>query len=299
MGDTLYGRRSKLTIAIPVKTAGDYKNTTTADVVEINGGDEPSAPGLRIRFKVKKSREKEPNTAEILVTNLSPTRRQSLQVKGVKVLLEAGYAATGLSRLFAGDARTIDHLREGPDWSTSMKCGDGERGFRFARANESFSPGNTAADVLKYLGKQLGLDQGNVAQEAAKILTRFDQGYVVWGPAQQALDRLLTSIGFGYSIQDGAIQVLATDAVIQGVAIPEISPDTGLIGSPEMGVPEKAGQPALCKFKCLLTPTRPGALVKLRSERYNGQLSVKKCEFEGDTAGGPWYTTIEGVLSSA
>jgi len=295
MGDQLYGRRCKVTIATPVSTPGDFK-TATSNVLEVNGGDDPNKPGLRVRFKVKKSREKEPNTAEIIITNLAKTTRDGLGTKGSKVLLEAGYAGTGINRIFLGDARTIDHVREGADWSTVLRCGDGERGYRFARASESFAAGTQAADVLRYLGAQLGLDKGNVDQEAAAINVRFDQGYVVWGAAQAELDRLLGSIGYGYSIQDGVLQVLQTDASLTGVAIPEITPDTGLVGSPQMGTPEKAGAPALLKFKSLLTPTRPGGRVYLRSERYKGQLVVKKCEYSGDTHGGDWYTTIEGVL---
>ena len=296
MADTLYGRRCKLTLAVPVSTPGDFKSVTT-DVVEINGGDDPDAPGLRVRFKVTKTREKNPNPAEITVTNLSDSRRKSLQTKGVRVMLEAGYVGTGLSRIFAGDARTIDHIREGADWSSLIKCGDGERAFRFARSAESFAPGVKAGDVLRYLGKQLGLDTGNLAREAAKLdAIRFDQGYAVWGPVQTQIDRLLSSLGWTYSIQDGTLQVLKRGEVLEGLLVPEITPATGLIGSPEMGTPEVKGKPALCKFKCLLTPTRPGALIKLRSDRYDGRLVVKKCEFEGDSSGGPWYTTVEGIL---
>ncbi len=293
--DLLYGRRCRLTIAVPVATPGDFTHTT-ADVVEINGGGDPSDPGMRVQFKVKKTREKEPNPAEIIVSNLSETRRKSLQTKGVKLLLEAGYEATGIFRVFAGDVRTIDHVREGANWLTKMKCGDGERSFRWARAGESFGAGTAAADIVKYLGKQLGLDDGNVASEAKNLTVRFDAGYVVFGSAQQALDRLLLSIGYGWYVADGALYILRTDASLQGLQIPEVSPETGLIGSPEVGTPEKKGGPALIKFKSLLMQSRPGGLVRLKSAVHDGQVTVKKLDHDGDTHGGNWYTTIEGVL---
>lgn len=294
----LYGRRCKLTIAIPVATPGDFKNVTN-DVIEIDPNDQPDGVGLRIAFKITKTTEKNPNPAEITITNLSPTHRSALQVKGVRVSLEAGYQASGTSLIFSGDARTIDHIRDGANWNSVLKCGDGERAIKYARAAESFAPGTAAADVLKYLGRQLGLDAGNVSREAAKITTRFDQGWCAFGPASTALTDLLFAIGWGYSIQDGAIQVLRGDEPIDGVAIPDIGPDSGLIGSPEMGTPEKAGGPALLKFKSLLTPTRPGAKVRLRSRRYNGELRVKKCVHSGDTMGGEWYTDIEGTIINA
>lgn len=295
--DVLFGRRCRMTLAVPVSSPGDFAHTTS-DIVEINGGDDPVNPGMRVQFKIKKTREKEPSPAEVIISNLSATRRQSLQTKGVKLLLEAGYEATGLFRVFAGDVRTVDHTRDGPTWLTHLKCGDGERAFRYARASESFAPGVTAAEVLRYLGKQLGLDDGNVASEAKQIDARFDSGYVVFGSAQQAIDRLLGSLGFGWYVSDGALYVLKTGDALDGIQVPDITPDTGLIGSPEMGSPEKKGQPALLKFKALLTPVRPGGKVKLKSERYDGLVVVKKCEHAGDTHGGEWYTTIEGVIDA-
>ncbi len=289
----LYGRRCRLLIAIPVATPGNFSDTQI-DRLEVNGGD-GRTPGLRIAFKITKTAEKEPNTAEITVSNLSPARRSSLQAKGVKVHLEAGYEATGLSRLFVGDARSIDHVRDGANWNTIIKCGDGERAYRFARVNESFASGVTAGDILRRIADRMGLPLGNVDEKAAALTFRFDHGYVAHGPAQAALDRLARSVGLTFSIQDGQLQVLGPDEALSQ-SIPEISPETGLIGSPEMGTPEKPGKPALVKLKTLLLPTAPGKLVRLKSKRYDGQLRVKKLTHSGDTHGGDWYTEIQGVI---
>ena len=293
MSDPLFGRRCKLTLAIPVSTPGDFGHTTS-QLVEINAADEQQ--GLRVQFKITKTREKEPNAGEVTITNLSETRRKSLGAKGVKLRLEAGYAATGLSLIFLGDARTIDHRREGPDWTTTIKAGDGERAFRWARASESFAEGTAASKIVKYLAEQLGVDKGNAATEADQISAKFDQGYVVVGSAQQSMDRLLGSLGYGWSIQDGVLQILRTDDYLRGTIIPEISPETGLIGSPEVGTSEKKGGGGLIKFKALLFPTAPGKRVKLRSARYDGEVTVKRAVFDGDTEAGPWYTEIEGVI---
>lgn len=296
MGDTLYGRRCRVTLAVPVDTPGDYTHTT-ADLVEINEGD-PADPavngGLRVQFKASKTSEKEPNTCEVTITNLAPTRRSSLQQKGVKLRLEAGYVATGVTQIFVGDVRTTDQVREGPHWLTKIRLADGERAFRFARAAQSFGPGTDAGTILKYLANQLGVPLGHVTADM-QVGPTFDHGYVVHGPVQASLDDLVGGLGFHWSIQDGALQVLAPGEALT-IAIPEISPSTGLIGSPEMGTAEKKGQPALVKFRSLIIPTRPGALVHLTSNRYNGNVRVKKCDFTGDTAGGDWYTDIQGVV---
>lgn len=295
-GDALKDRQCRLTILNPVATPNDFKNTTNERIeIDAGTGQNASDLGLRIQFKISKTLKKHPNTSEITVTNLSPNRRASLQQKGVRLILEAGYQTTGLSRYFAGDVRTVDHIREQADWETKFQLGDGERSWQFSRVRESFSPGTSAADVLKRLGRATGLGVGNLDQKAASITAVLDQGFAASGSASAEFDRLVKSIRMGWSIQDGEIQLLDDDDVLD-LPIPEITPDSGLIGSPEMGSPPKKGKPQLVKFKALLLPTKPGAKVKLKSERYDGYVKVQACEFEGDTFGGDWYTTISGVL---
>ncbi|HUX71160.1 MAG TPA: hypothetical protein VMV41_11660, partial [Cellulomonadaceae bacterium] len=173
---------------------------------------------------------------------------------------------------------------------------DGERSFRNARLSTSFAPGTTAGTVLRAIATATGLALGNVSAAVAKLdsLT-LQQGYVVSGSVARALDRLLYSLGYGYSVQRGALQILADGDVLDD-SIPLISPTTGLIGSPEMGSPEASGKPALCRFQSLLVATAPGKIVHLTSDRYDTDLVVKKCEFSGDTHGGDWTTTIYGEI---
>jgi hypothetical protein len=296
-GNPLFGRRVRLTIAVPVSTPNDFTHTTT-DVIEINGGqtDDPNQPGLRIVFKVKRKLEKEPNTSEISVYNLSSNRRAQLQQKGLKVLLEAGYKSTGLSRYFSGDVRSVDHVRKGPDWETVIKLGDGERAWRFARVNESFAVGSRAADVLMRIAQKTGLGMGNVDKQAASIDKLFDQGYVAAGNAMAALTKLVESIGKRVSVQDGHIQILGTEETLD-LPVPVVSPDTGLIGSPEMGSPPTKGKPQLLKFKSLLIPVKPGSKVNLRSERYpNAFVRVHNVTFDGDSHGKQWFSEMEATI---
>ncbi len=299
MGDNLFDRRCRLTIANPVDTPNDF-TTTTTDVIEIDGGvtDDRAVAGMRLKFRITKTDKKEPNTSEITVTNLSPDRRKSLQKKGVKVMLEAGYRDTGVAKIFTGDVRSIDHIRSTADFDTTMKLGDGERAWNFARVSESFSPGTRAADIGKALGKALGIGLGNLEKILSENTGIFDQGYAAAGSAAREFDRFMRSQKLLWSVQDSEIQVLKPGQVLEA-PIPYFTADSGLVESPEMGTPGKKGKPALVTFKGLLQPVKPGTKVKLKSERYDGLVKVKSCTYDGDTHGGAWYVTISGeVLKS-
>src|ERR1044071_7509029 len=96
-GDFLFDRRVSLLVAFPLAT--DYRSIS-GQVVEVQD--------LRVQFKIEKSLEKDPNTAEISITNLAESTRSQMQTQSAKIILRAGYLNT-LGQIFVGDALTIDH----------------------------------------------------------------------------------------------------------------------------------------------------------------------------------------------
>jgi len=295
----LFGRRCKVLLEQPL--VSDYTSGSEVvghrDAVEINAGD---SIGMRVQFKIKKSDEKEPNTAEITVSNLSEQTRQSITKKGLTVTVDAGYEQTGIARIFRGDARFIDHVRNGADFDTVIKCGDGERGSRFAKVNEAFAAGTLASDIVERLVDKLGIGIGsNIDTVKAGMTHAFYHGYSIHGSAMRALDHLLKSMRYEWSIQDGAIIILKKGQPLAQDHIPAITPTSGLIGSPEMGTPDHKKKPALLKFKSLLLPTVPGRKVRLDCSRYHGYVDLKKVEIIGDTHGDEWSTTMWGQISGS
>ena len=254
--------------------------------------------GLRAQFHVTKTLVKEPNTLDLKVTNLSEHTRAGMQKKGAKVVVLAGYPGTA-AIIFSGDARSIDHVKDGAEWVTHVQCGDGERAYQFARFSQSFKPGTSVADVVAAAAKALGIDASQaiarVKQGGVRALKQFVGGFAAHGKASSELDKLMQSLGLTWSIQDGSLQVLAGTETLKGQAI-LLTPDTGLIGSPDHGTPAKPGQPAVMKVRSLLQPSiRPGCRIQIQSLAVNGQFRVQKVEHLGDTDGSDWYTDVEAT----
>lgn len=248
--------------------------------------------GLRVAFRVEKSTAKEPNTLELTVNNLAESSRANMQSKGSRVVVLAGYEED-YAQIFAGDSRVIDHRQDGPDWTTKIACGDGERAYQFSRVSESFGPGTPVAAVVRYLCRALLTDTGNALEQADAIPGTFIQGCSVYGKASAELEKVLRPRGFSYSIQDGQLQILRGSEPARQTAV-VLSPDTGLIGSPEAGTSEKKGGHSVLKLKSLLRPQlRPGARVDLRSATHRGIYRVEKLTHSGDTAGGDWFSELE------
>lgn len=279
----LYGRICKLIVAAPI--ADDYR-TVSANVYEIEG--------LQVRFEVKKTLKKNPNDATIRITNLSPRSQAEMRERGIKVLLQAGYP-DNLETLFVGDGYVGDTKTEGPDTVTTIQAGDGARAYLHARVAESFRAGTPASVVVRRLAEASGLDLGNVGAQAAQVAARqYANGYVAFGNATRELDKVLRSMGLEWSIQDGKIQVLRPGEGTTVNAV-TLSSETGLIGSPEVGTPEKKGQRPRVKFKSALQPSiKAGGHVLLDGLTHKGLVLVKQVTHVGDTHGDDFYTEAEG-----
>lgn len=289
MADNIIDRRAKVIIAAPL--VDDPRSLSiSAQTLELASTDDAEV-GFRLQFKVEKTLDKAPNTGDITITNLSASTRASLQSKNAKVILLAGYGDS-LGQIFVGDIRTIDHVRNGSDWETKLQSGDGERAFLSARISTSFGVGTGAIKVIDTAATKLtgGPIIGDLSGLSAK---QFAGGYVMHGPASRELDKVLKANGYEWSIQDGHVYVRLPGAPVLE-RIVSISPDSGLVGSPEHGTSDNPKKPPLLKIKCLLSPElHCGGRVHVQSERYTGIYTIHKLTHTGDTAGGDFYSEME------
>lgn len=247
--------------------------------------------GLRVSFNIVRDLDPDPNPAEVSIYNLSAESRSKVQTAGAAVILEAGYG-DDIEQLYSGDVRRANHVKEGADWVTQITLGDGDTKYRTTRANLGFSKGTSILTVIKQIADATGLKLGNILSKAqdgdvAKALTEAVNGMVVSGPAFIELSRLMASLGYELSIQDGALQALAEkETTTEQVLL--LSPESGLIGSPE------TGENGVVTAKSLLQPgTRPGRRIKLESRSIEGFFRVDKATHSGDTHGTDWYTEME------
>jgi len=254
--------------------------------------------GLRISFTVKKTAKQEPNTAEITVSNLSTESLAQIK-QGVPVRLLAGYENTA-ALIFSGDVRTAETRKPGPDQETLIRAADGDAAYRDNFITSNFAPGAGTTDVIGKIAGALGVDAGE-AMAALKTkgvpgMRQYHRGTSVSGKASQEMTRVLSAAGLEWSIQDGKLQILAPAEVAPGTAI-LLTPDTGLVDSPELNVTEeseKKGKRPLLKLKSLLQPEiRPGVALQVQARGFRGLFRAENVEHTGDTYDQPWYTEIE------
>ena len=254
-------------------------------------------PGLRVVFHFKRTLRAEPSTADISIYNMNKQHRSLLKTRYAPVILSAGYTDT-IARVFSGQARTIDHVRHGPDWVTKIQLGDGEVPYRYTRLSKSYGTGVGSLQVANDLIGQLGpTTPGTGAVLEANLTDQLSNGYLVHGPAARELSRLLHGRGLEWSIQHGKVQVLPVGKPSTQTAV-LLTPSTGLIGSPEHGTPDptfKRTSAHTLKWRAFIQPTLdPGGMAQIQSNAAKGNFRIISVEGSGDTQSGDWFMSCEG-----
>lgn len=282
MSDLLFDRKCRLLVAYTTPTS--FTTLVQETKIEIDK--------LRITFKIKKDLKSKPNNATVSVYNLSATTRKALPSKGAKIILEAGYPET-IEQIFIGDVRTLQSKLDSVNWVTEFECGDGERAKTNARVNKSFAGNTKVSDVLKTLGKEAGVNQGNLPEIAASQSGMYQNGLVSRGKTFNELEKVLDQSGYTVSIQNDALQVLKQGEVTKELVV-VLDSGSGLIGSPELSSPDKKSGKSFVKVRSLLQPQiKPGRKIQLVSAQFNGFFKVLQVEHVGDTNSGDWFSDLE------
>lgn len=245
---------------------------------------------LDVAFKVKRTLAATPGTCELTIYNLNADHRRELRPNAAGRLrvfcqVDAGFEGTR-SMLFRGDTRRIEHKRDGTEWVTVITAGDGEHAIRRARVVAAFAPDTTVASVVRALAQTMGVGEGNLASVVGRFGASSRAGTVLHGQAAQELTRICTAAGLEWSVQDGALQLLVRGQALQREAV-VLSPETGLLGSPE-----RCGWRKI-KLSALLQPDLvPGRRVVVQSSTATGEYRIVEAEYAGETRGEDWNVDL-------
>lgn len=262
-----------------------------------------SAP-LRVAFEIERSVRATPGKATVRIWNLTRDHQAQIeQATAAQVIVEAGYEERGIEQLFRGELFRARGQHGGAqpgirteydavDAVTIVEARDGGREYQQARIERSFEPGVSVSTVLRACVDALGVGPGNLDEVAARAEleaggSTYPEGTVLSGQASAELTRILRGLGLRWSVQHGALQVLERGRALQTQAV-RLAPDTGLVGSPEVGTRGRVRAVSL-----LQSELWPGRVVVLESERVRGRYVARSVTYRGDSHGQDWYAECD------
>lgn len=248
---------------------------------------------VAMSFSCEQALTKSPNVLDLKIYNLAPRTRAELQLEGVILRFGAGYVQGGPRRLFVGDVAFANSQKKGTEWITEVQVRDGLRSFAGARSDRSFKGGSKVIDVLRFVASTMQLKLPRELEVSADLQKQFSAGFSMSGKSRDELTRLLAPFGYGWSIQNGALQILRDEDLAPG-ATREISVETGMLDSPEFGKPEAKGKPPKRTVSIKLYPElQPGGRVNIISRGLSGLHKIVKLRHTGDTQTDDWKTQLE------
>ena len=269
----------------------------------------PHRPNNRLRgidfsFTVKKGLDRRLNEATARIINLSESTRTRIETAKRETLsaieISAGYlgrsgesAVSGV--IFRGEITEIKTTRESTDAVTEVLAADGLAALRDKRVKGVFTKGVAVGDVVKQICEEAGLKvSGNVVRE---LTCPLPSDTTINGPSYKAAEKLARSCGYYTSVQNGTVQIdpIKPPAVRNRGLSTTLNKDvyvltykSGLLEAPSRS---KNGY---VTAKCLmLYDIAPGRYVKFENTDVDGHFRVTSVEFEGDTAGNPWFVTCQ------
>ena len=257
-----------------------------------------SVEGLDVSFDVTLQADNL-GKATIQIYNLNRDHRSKIaSVGSVDVSLSVCYIGYDLTSIFKGEIREASSRREGPDWITSLKSGDGDK-VSAARVAKSYPPGASFDDMWKDAVKAVesaGIKAGNALEAFRKGVTKDGittllSGGVLQGPALKELRRLSRLNGLSVDIQNEELVVVPFGEPLDAEAI-VLSPSSGLVGSPERAADSDGAM--VLKARSLIVPgLLPRRKVRIKSDLVDALYVVRKVQYKGDTAAQEWYADME------
>lgn len=257
---------------------------------------------LKIDFSVEKSIGSKQNTATISVWNLTKSHRKQLGEEFDQIELKVGYRDGPKTMLFKGSIRDVTHTKETADIQSEIECGDGDEGIGKGAVSKTFDAGTKPKEIIEYVVKEMPKTDLGKLTKGIDRLPAFARPVSLFGWGFQALDALGRQHGFYWSVQNGEVEVVKNDEVIEDGGPIVISSDTGMIGIPE--VTDKG-----VKVKALLNAKiMPGRQIDVRSnfldedsgrdkrksDEGGGLFRVSSCTFSGSNRSEEFYVEVEG-----
>ncbi|MGN6103663.1 MAG: hypothetical protein ACTHU0_01035, partial [Kofleriaceae bacterium] len=238
-----------------------YRTSTPAAgadffVQRMGGPDGESVNGieiteLRVRFTIDRDLSKHPSRCEIEVFNLAPSTRAAVETKPLGLELSAGH--NGVNRLlFVGDVLFALSEQKGPNWITKIQVGDASRAYARARVSRSYRGGTSIKTALRDLAKTMGARLPRNIEQSQELEQQCASGFVLSGPTRDAMTEMLGPRGYGWSFQNGQLQILRDEDSRNDIW--PLSEDAGMILTPEAGHPPRSGKPPPVSVKSLLYP---------------------------------------------
>lgn len=207
-----------------------------------------------------------PNESELKVWNLAQTTINNIKRNAV-LMVNAGYKGD-VGLILHGRISAVRTYWEGVDKITTIKVLDSEDLSKREVTEIAFAKNTLASAIIKQMAGYIGLP---VAQMQLNHDYRYQDGYTAKGKVTDIITDVCKDCGTSVYINKSRLYVRSIRSGADTVF--DLSPDTGLIGSPEYF--EDNGYKGYKVQAQLQRRITTGSVLNLKSREWSGKLHVR------------------------
>ncbi len=238
--------------------------------------------GLDVRAIARWPKGGATSTVDVVVNHAGPVLRGFVEARRERISILAGYQEDqGAVEIGGGrvvrDTAEEDRASVDRPLSFQLSARKATDEIVLSAAFEDVS----TEDVLRYIAAQAGL-----ATEIDLSSSVIYPTYSLSGGLVRAVDAVVRDAAGRWDVDNATLRVWSADAPRRRTAD---------VWSPSTGLERVSGAGNEIRAQAFLRPAlRPGDLIRIVDETYQGDVTVAEVVHEIDTFGGRWATTIAG-----
>ena len=268
---------------------------------------------LQITFNITKTITREPNTAEIIIYNLSPQTESEIIREGSQLTFLAGYEEPGV--IFKGQIIQPTRGKQGTDYTLKLTALDGD-----AYINLGFLSGTILSNQTRRQIASQVLRQSNIQLDSVVVddlpetdtvdgsIPRNERAKVVFGQPSKYLTNLSKMGNASFYIDNNEAKFFNPNKTPRELEAHLINAETGMIGLPQQ-------IPYGVSVTCLLNPTiKLGDFIKIDNKSIimedvgvwdtnyyshllnaDGIYRIIKIDYTGDFRGNEWFCHLTAI----
>lgn len=227
-----------------------------------------------------------PNESELRLWNLAQTTINNIKRNAV-IMVNAGYRGD-IGLILHGRISSVRTNWEGADKITTIKVLDSEDLSKREVTEIAFAKGTLASAIIKQMAGYIGLP---IAQMILNQDYRYQDGYTAKGKVTDIITDVCKDCGTSCFINQSKLYVRNLRSGADGVFA--LSPDTGLIGSPEYF--EDNGIQGFKIQAQLQRRLTTASVIYLTCREWSGKLHVRSGSHKFSNTG-EFITEVEAIM---
>lgn len=261
---------------------------------------------LQVTFQIDQTPNAERSYGQISIFGVNRETRRAIYEKGDQVRLVAGWREN-FGDIFEGTIENVEIGRSGADTFITLFCQSAVTEFEVATVFKTFAPNTSQQEIIRGVAETFGFPVDMVGDYSDLVPALLGQTFA--SDTKSVMRKLSRSFQFDWMVLNNRT-VTVRDNAARGDEPFRYSPDTGLIGSPEINAKFGVDVDVLLDPKIkpwdIYTVESTTASLNFNGVFYQSQEfpetvgeSLNKAlsmTHEGDFYSDTWQTSIGGIL---